>query len=176
MSSAGRRPTKAPDPRFRTIGILGGMGPEATAFFFDLVVRHTLASRDRDHVPIVVYNLPQTPDRTAAILRGGPSPVPDLVRGLAVLREAGADFAVMPCISAHYFYPTVSARSPLPLIHLIEEAAGAVRRPSPSWPRSMASGRGWRSGSGRPGRSAVSTRSGACAVSVGAVSRRSGGG
>jgi aspartate racemase len=125
------RPAKAPKSRLGTIGILGGMGPEATAFFFDLVVRQTLASRDREHVPIVVYNLPQTPDRTAAILRGGPSPVPDLVRGLAILREAGADFAVMPCISAHYFFTAVSARSPLPLIHLIEEAAAAVVRLRP---------------------------------------------
>jgi aspartate racemase len=112
----------------RTIGILGGMGPEATALFFELVVRNTLARRDQDHVPVIVCDLPQVPDRTAAILRGGPSPVPALARGLKVLRRAGAGFAVMPCISAHYFYPALAARSPLPIVHLIEETAAAVRK------------------------------------------------
>ncbi len=121
----------SPRRRIRTIGVLGGMGPEATAHFFELIVRSTRARQDREHVPVVVYDLPQIPDRTAAILRGGPSPVPALVRGLGVLRQAGADFAVMPCISAHYFYPDVSARSPLPLIDLVEEAAAAAGRLRP---------------------------------------------
>ncbi len=115
----------------RTIGILGGMGPEATARFFELVVRNTRARRDQDHVPIIVCDLPQVPDRTPAILRSGPSPVPALVRGLQVLSRAGARFAVMPCVSAHYFYPALAGRSPLPIVHLIEETAAAVRKIRP---------------------------------------------
>ncbi len=115
----------------KTIGILGGMGPEATAKFFELVVRNTLARRDQDHLPVIVCDLPQVPDRTEAILRGGPSPLPALARGLATLRRAGADFAVMPCVSAHHFYPALAARSPFPLVHLIEETAAAVRRARP---------------------------------------------
>ncbi len=115
----------------KTIGILGGMGPEATARFFELVVRNTRARRDQDHVPIIVCDLPQVPDRTPAILRGGPSPVPALVRGLQVLSRAGARFAVMPCVSAHYFYPALAGRSPLPIVHLIEETAAAVRKIRP---------------------------------------------
>jgi len=115
----------------RTIGILGGMGPEATALFFELVVRNTLARRDQDHVPVIVCNLPQVPDRTAAILTGGPSPVPALARGLELLRRAGAAFAVVPCISAHFFYPALAARSPLAIVHLIEETAAAVRKVRP---------------------------------------------
>jgi aspartate racemase len=117
--------------RFRTIGVLGGMGPEATALFFELLVRSTRACRDREHVPVIVCDLPQIPDRTAAILRGGPSPVRAILRGLEALRGAGADFAVMPCISAHYFYPQISARSPLPLMNLVEEAVAAVGKLRP---------------------------------------------
>lgn len=115
----------------KTVGILGGMGPEATALFFELVVRNTLARRDQDHVPVIVCDLPQVPDRTAAILGGGPSPVPALARGLELLSRAGAGFAVMPCISAHYFYPALAARSPLAIVHLIEETAAAVRKLRP---------------------------------------------
>ncbi len=117
--------------RFRTIGVLGGMGPEATALFFELLVRSTRARRDIEHVPVIVCDLPQIPDRTAAILHGGPSPVPAIVRGLDVLRGAGADFAVIPCISAHYFFPEISERSPLPLMHFIEEAAAAAAKLRP---------------------------------------------
>jgi aspartate racemase len=115
----------------KTIGILGGMGPEATALFFELVVRNTLARRDQDHLPVIVCDLPQVPDRTAAILKGGPSPLPVLRRGLKLLHGAGADFAVMPCVSAHYYYPALAARSPLPIVHLIEETAAAVRKHRP---------------------------------------------
>ncbi|HVP89797.1 MAG TPA: amino acid racemase [Terriglobales bacterium] len=115
----------------RTVGILGGMGPEATAAFLNLIVRNTRARRDQEHVPVVVCSLPQVPDRTEAILHGGPSPLPLLRRGLRTLRRAGADFAVMPCLSAHHFYATLAARSPIPLIDLVEETAAEVRKRQP---------------------------------------------
>lgn len=115
----------------KTVGVLGGMGPEATAYFFALLVRNTKASQDGDHVPVIVYSLPQIPDRTRAILHRGPNPLPYLIRGLEALAGAGADFAVMPCISAHYFYPRLAARSPIPIVHLLEEAAADVGRRFP---------------------------------------------
>jgi len=117
--------------KLKTIGILGGMGPEATAYFFGLLVKNTQAARDQNHVPVIVYNLPAVPDRTAAILRGGPSPLPHLVRGVKVLHKAGADFAVIPCVTAHYFHPALSARSPIPVVHLLEETAADVRKRHP---------------------------------------------
>ncbi len=117
--------------RPKTIGVLGGMGPEATAAFLDLIVRNTRARRDQEHVPVVVCSLPQVPDRTEAILHGGPSPLPFLRRGLETLRRAGADFAVMPCLSAHHFYPALAARSPIPLVHLVEETFAEVRKLRP---------------------------------------------
>jgi aspartate racemase len=117
--------------KLKTIGILGGMGPEATAYFFDLVVKNTRAAADQGHVPVVVYSRPSVPDRTAAILRGGPSPLPHLVRGVKALHRAGADFAVMPCVTAHYFHSAVAARSPIPVVHLLEETVAYVRKRHP---------------------------------------------
>ena len=113
--------------RLKTIGVLGGMGPEAGAAFFERIVRETAAGRDQDHPPVVLYSLPQVPDRTEAILHGGRDPVPALRRGLAVLERAGADFAVMSCVSAHYFLPRLVPRSPLPLISLIDETVAAIK-------------------------------------------------
>lgn len=113
--------------KLKTIGVLGGMGPEATAYFFGLIARNTRASRDQDHIPVVVCSLPQVPDRTMAILGGGPSPLPLLIRGVEALRRAGADFAVMPCVTAHYFHPALAARSPLPVVNLLDETVSEVR-------------------------------------------------
>jgi len=118
--------------KFKTIGILGGMGPEAGAYFFERIIRETAAGRDQEHPPVVVCSLPQVPDRTEAILHGGPSPLPALRRGLRALRRAGADFAVMPCISAHHFYPQLASRSPLPLISLVDETVACIRRMKPA--------------------------------------------
>jgi aspartate racemase len=117
--------------RRRTIGILGGMGPEATAAFFDLIIRNTRARKDQEHIPVIICNRPQIPDRTEAILRRGPSPLPSLRSGLDILHRAGADFAVMPCISAHHFYAALAARSPIPLLHLPEVTAAETARRRP---------------------------------------------
>lgn len=122
--------------KLKTIGVLGGMGPEAGACFLGRIVAACAAERDQDHPPVVLYSLPQVPDRTAAILGDGPSPAPAILRGLRVLRGAGADFAVIPCVSAHFFLPRIAARSPLPLISLIEVSLAAVRRMRPV-PRKM---------------------------------------
>jgi len=119
--------------KLKTIGVLGGMGPEAGAYFFERIVRETEAGHDQDHPPVIICSLPQVPDRTEAILHGGPSPVPALRSGLRALQRAGADFAVMACISAHYYYARVAARSPLPMMSLIDETLAHIRsmRPVP---------------------------------------------
>jgi len=117
--------------KLKTIGILGGMGPEATAHFLGLIVKNTLAAKDQDHVPVIVSNIPQIPDRTEAILRGGPSPLPLLVRGVKILAEAGVDFAVIPCVSAHFFHSDLAARSPIPVVNLLEETVREVRKKHP---------------------------------------------
>jgi len=116
----------------KTIGILGGMGPEATAYFFDLIIRNTAAARDQDHLPIVVYNCPQVPDRTRAILEGGESPLARLIQGAGALRAAGADFGVIPCVTAHYFLTGLAAATPLPFLDLLAET---VRRTKAIVPR-----------------------------------------
>jgi aspartate racemase len=117
--------------KLKTVGILGGMGPEATAHFLGLIVKNTRAAKDQDHIPVVMSSVPQIPDRTEAILRGGPSPLPLLVRGIKVLARAGADFAAIPCISAHYFHRALAARSPIPVVNLLEETVKEIRKKYP---------------------------------------------
>ena len=106
----------------KTIGILGGMGPEATAYFYELIIKQTKAEKDQDHIKAVIFSNPEIPPRTDAILKTGPSPTPLLVEGFQRLKEAGADFVVMPCVTAHHFYPEVKDQVDIPFISLLDEA------------------------------------------------------
>jgi aspartate racemase len=115
----------------KTIGILGGMGPEATAYFFRLIIERTRAERDQDHIPILIYNNPRIPPRTDALLRRGPSPLPLLRQGIRKLKGAGADFIVMPCITAHAFFPQLRAREGVPLLDIVAETAAYARKNIP---------------------------------------------
>ena len=105
----------------KTIGILGGMGPEATAYFFELIIRKTKVEKDQDHIPVIIWSNPKIPPRTDAILKKGPSPLPYLVEGVRRLRQAGADFIVMPCVTAHYYYDEVVAQEKFPFLNIVDE-------------------------------------------------------
>jgi len=115
----------------RTLGILGGMGPEATAHFYRLLIRNTSAAGDQKHIPVIIWADPSVPDRTAAVFGRGPSPAPALLRGLRALRRAGADLAVIPCLTAHGFLGRGRIWRPLPVVSLVDETVEHIlkRRP-----------------------------------------------
>jgi len=106
----------------KTIGILGGMGPEATVYFYDQLIKKTKAFKDQEHIPVIIYSDPRVPPRTDAIQKTGPSPVPFLLEGSKKLILGGADFIVMPCITAHFFWPQMAPSIDVPFVHLVEEA------------------------------------------------------
>jgi aspartate racemase len=116
----------------KTLGILGGMGPEATAYFFELIIGLTAAGEDQEHIPVIIRSDPRVPHRTRAILEGGPSPLPSLVEGARALRAAGADLAVMPCVTAHYFLPELAARVNIPFVSLLDESREFLRKEHPA--------------------------------------------
>jgi aspartate racemase len=105
----------------KKIGILGGMGPEATVYLFNMIIELTRAENDQQHITTIVYNNPSTPDRTSAIFGQGPSPLADLMEGASILERAGADFILMPCVTAHYFHNDIVKHISIPFIHLLEE-------------------------------------------------------
>ncbi|WP_437358111.1 aspartate/glutamate racemase family protein [Inquilinus limosus] len=109
---------------YRRIGVLGGMGPLATIDFMQKIVRLTPASIDQEHIPIVVYSVPQIPDRTAALNGGGPDPYPTLLDGIQTLERSGAELIVIACNTAHAWYDRLSSHTRVPLLHIAE----AVRR------------------------------------------------
>jgi len=115
--------------REKVIGILGGMGPEATIDLFRKIVESTPARSDQEHLRIIIDNNPKIPDRTAALLHGGEDPTPLLRATARNLERAGADLLVMPCNSAHLFYDRIAEAVSIPILHIADEAVEeALRR------------------------------------------------
>jgi len=110
----------------QVIGILGGMGPAATQHCLQAIVAGTYARTDQDHLHVIVDSNPKTPDRTSAILGTGPSPVPAMIQSVRRLAGAGADFLIIPCVSAHAFLDEVSAQTDVPILSMLDAVADAV--------------------------------------------------
>ncbi len=109
----------------KILGILGGMGPLATADLYRKVVLFTDAENDNEHLRTVIDSNTAIPDRTAAILRGGKDPLPEMRSARDNLARAGADCIIMPCNTAHYFLPALEADSPVPFLSMLEATAKA---------------------------------------------------
>lgn len=110
----------------KIIGIIGGMGPEATVDAFHWIVKLTPAKEDKDHLRILIDNNPQIPSRVEAILRGGPSPLPLLIATANGLEKSGADFLIMPCNTADLYVEDIRKKISIPLISIVEETVHYV--------------------------------------------------
>lgn len=115
----------------KIIGILGGMGPEATIDLFYKIIKSTPAGKDQEHLRIIIDNNPKIPDRTAAILGKGEDPLPALQETARNLEKAGANFIIIPCNTAHYFLPLIQESVKIPILNIIEETAKETRKRIP---------------------------------------------
>jgi aspartate racemase len=108
------------------IGVFGGMGPSATVDFMDKLVKLTPATRDQDHLPVIVASLPHIHDRSMAILGKGKDPLPQLLSGIDVLNHAGVGVIVIPCNSSHHWFQEMSSHSKAPLLHIAKTCVEAI--------------------------------------------------
>lgn len=112
----------------KTLGVLGGLGPLATAYYLELVVTMTDAATDQEHPKIIIMNVPTIPDRTAFILGNSQeSPLEPMVALGRQMRDWGVDIIATPCITAHYFHALLQEQIGLPLIHGIECVARTLK-------------------------------------------------
>ncbi len=100
----------------KTIGIVGGMGPEATLDLYGEIIRATPAQKDQDHLRVIIDSNPKIPDRTPAIIGEGENPVPAMAVSCRAVQKAGADFVIIPCISAHFFLDELQQQIDLPIL------------------------------------------------------------
>ena len=112
----------------KVLGVLGGMGPLASAQFMLRLTLLTPAERDQEHIPTVLWSDPRVPDRTLGKLAGGADPLPWLVRGLEGLQRAGCGAVAIPCNTAHGWYDEMRAAADVPILHIVDAAAAELRR------------------------------------------------
>ncbi|WP_300666748.1 amino acid racemase [Desulfoluna sp.] len=110
----------------KTLGIVGGMGPLATAMLFEKVTTLTRVSKDQDHIRVLIDSNPMIPDRTAHIVADGEDPRPALTATATHLQTMGADFLIMPCNTAHYFYDDITKDLTIPFLHMVNETAAYI--------------------------------------------------
>ena len=106
----------------KKLGVIGGLGPMATALFLQMVVEMTEADRDQEHIEMFIHHCPQIPDRTGFILgKSTENPAPALIESGIKLAEQGADMIVIPCVTSTYFYEELSSRIPVPVLNIVTQ-------------------------------------------------------
>ena len=107
--------------REKILGIIGGMGPEATAQLYMKMIKATKVKRDQDHFRIIIDSNPKIPDRTKAILGLGESPVPYIIETAKNLQKMGVDIACIPCMTSHYFFDEIQEGVEMKIMNAFEE-------------------------------------------------------
>ena len=103
------------------VGVIGGIGPAATVDFLDKIIRNTSASRDQDHIKLVVEHNPQIPDRTASLIGDGPDPTVALYSACKKLEASDADLIAIPCNTAHAFVERIQPYLSIPIVNMLHE-------------------------------------------------------
>lgn len=110
------------------LGIIGGLGPMATAYFLQLITQMSEAKKDQEHMEILLYSKPSIPDRTDYILgKSKENPLPSMVQAGKALKTIGADLLAVPCITAHFFHRELEKETGLPVLHAVEETASYLK-------------------------------------------------
>lgn len=112
----------------KIIGIIGGMGPEATVDLYAKIIKLTPASKDQEHLHVLIDGYAQIPDRTNFILeRSDEDPAPFIIEAAFNLEKAGADVLCMPCNTAHYFLPEVQKHVSIPFISIVDSVINCLK-------------------------------------------------
>lgn len=118
--------------REKIVGVIGGMGPQATADFLQRIIAATPARDDEDHIHVLVDNNPKIPSRLAALLDGGgEDPLPVLIAMARGLEKQGADFLTIPCNTAHYYRPAIAQAVAIPVLDMVALSVARLASQSP---------------------------------------------
>ena len=117
----------------KVVGIIGGMGPEATVDLMHRIIHLTPVTDDIDHIHVLVDNNPKIPSRIKALIEGnGEDPAPCMIKMAQGLEEQGADFLAMPCNTAHHYYSRIAEAVNVPFMNMVELTADHVKSAQPN--------------------------------------------
>ena len=109
------------------IGILGGMGPEATIYLYNLILHATPAQRDQDHIHTIINSNPKIPNRVKSIINKEHGVIVEtLVQDARRLAQAGANILLLPCNTAHYYHHTIQEKIEVPIADMVKLTASYV--------------------------------------------------
>jgi aspartate racemase len=117
-------------PAFK-VGVVGGVGPAATVDFLSKIVRNTPASRDQDHIKLLIEQNPQIPDRTENLIGDGADPTVSLYATCKRLEDGGADIIAIPCNTAHAFVERIQPRLGIPIVNMLASTVRYLREAFP---------------------------------------------
>jgi len=116
----------------KIVGVIGGLGPEATVDLMRRVIEATPAKDDADHIRMIVDNNPKIPSRIKALVEGtGESPAPLMAEMARKLAAFGADFLVIPCNTAHFYYDDICSAVDIPILNMVELTVQNVLKENP---------------------------------------------
>lgn len=116
----------------KSIGIIGGMGPDATVDLFKKIIRSTIATCDQEHIRVIIDNNTKIPDRQKAIFENGSNPAPAIIATAQNLERAGADLLLIACNAAHYYFDAVTENVAVPVLSIMTETAEFCRQRYPA--------------------------------------------
>lgn len=109
------------------LGVIGGMGPEATSYFFEEIILNSETAKDQDHLDIVILNHASLPDRTEAILSKKEDDLVELlIADAKTLEKLEVKNIAIPCNTSHYFYEKVQKETSIPIIHMVKETISYI--------------------------------------------------
>jgi aspartate racemase len=113
----------------KKLGVLGGMGPAASAEFIKRLIEQTPAKSDQEHIPFILWSDPRIPDRSTSMRNGDDKPLPYLLKGIQGLRSAECNLIVIPCNTAHFWFDEMSKSLSWhgKIIHIVDSVADALR-------------------------------------------------
>lgn len=111
----------------RVIGVIGGMGPEATLDLFYKIIKNTKAEKDQDHIHLIIDNYPQIPDRTSFLLGKGENPLPYILKSAKNLEMLGVSAICMPCNTSHYFVEEIKKEIKVPFLSIIDSVIEEIK-------------------------------------------------
>jgi aspartate racemase len=110
----------------KRLGVLGGMGPAASAEFITRLIQQTPATCDQEHIPFVLWSDPTVPDRSTSLINRDDLPWEKLKRGIQGLKNADCDLVVIPCNTAHFWYERLLDLG-VPIIHIVDSVVEALQ-------------------------------------------------
>lgn len=113
----------------KSLGIIGGLGPAASAYFVELITELTDAKTDQEHLEIILFSRPNVPDRTAYILdSSAPSPAVSMSKTAKQLESLGVSYIVAPCVTSHYVFDDIQAAVGVPMVHMVRETVAELTK------------------------------------------------